>query len=93
MGRLKPDTRNLSQGEADTIVSIVKKVLDVIVDMTGGNLRLEVRSKNLSDAKHEIMNDSINRCWLAVRRTRVCRFVYMVRVFFLKLLINHIAYV
>lgn len=82
MGRLKPDTRNLSQGEADTIVSIVKKVLDVIVDMTGGNLRLEVRSKNLSDAKHEIMNDSINRCWLAVRRTRVCRFVYMVRVFF-----------
>ena len=25
MGRLKPDTRNLSQGEADTIVSIVKK--------------------------------------------------------------------
>lgn len=36
MGRLKPDTRNLSQGEADTIVSIVKKVLDVIVDMTGG---------------------------------------------------------
>lgn len=82
MGRLKPDTRNLSQGEADTIVSIVKKVLDVIVDMTGGNLCLEVRSKNLSDAKHEIMNDSINRCWLAVRRTRVCRFVYMVRVFF-----------
>lgn len=86
MGRLKPDTRNLSQGEADTIVSIVKKVLDVIVDMTGGNLRLEVRSKNLSDAKHEIMNDSINRCWLAVRRTRVCRFVYMVRVFFLNYL-------
>lgn len=82
MGRLKPDTRNLSQGEADTIVSIVKKVLDVIVDMTGGNLRLEVSSKNLSDAKYEIMNDSINRCWLAVRRTRVCRFVYMVRVFF-----------
>ena len=36
MGRLKPDMRNLSQGEADTIVSIVKKVLDVIVDMTGG---------------------------------------------------------
>lgn len=36
MGRLKPDTHNLSQGEADTIVSIVKKVLDVIVDMTGG---------------------------------------------------------
>ena len=36
MGRLKPDTRNLSQGEADTIVSIVKKVLDVIVDKTGG---------------------------------------------------------
>lgn len=36
MGRLKTDTRNLSQGEADTIVSIVKKVLDVIVDMTGG---------------------------------------------------------
>ena len=34
MGRLKPDMRNLSQGEADTIVSIVKKVLDVIVDMT-----------------------------------------------------------
>ena len=29
-----------------------------------------------------IINDSINRCWLAVRRTRVCRFVYMVRVFF-----------
>lgn len=82
MGRLKPDTRNLSQGEADTIVSIVKKVLDVIVDMTGGNLRLEVSSKNLSDAKYEIMNDSINRCWLTVRRTRVCRFVYMVRVFF-----------
>lgn len=82
MGRLKPDTRNLSQGEADTIVSIVKKVLDVIVDMTGGNLRLEVSSKNLSDAKYEIMNDSINRCWLAMRRTRVCRFVYMVRVFF-----------
>ena len=25
MGKLKPDTRNLSQGEADTIVSIVKK--------------------------------------------------------------------
>ena len=47
------------------------------------NLRLEVSSKNLSDAKHEIMNDSINRCWLAVRRTRACRFVYMVRVFFL----------
>ena len=36
MGRLKPDTRNLSQGEADTIVRIVKKVLDVIVDKTGG---------------------------------------------------------
>ena len=36
MGRLKPDTRNLSQGEADTIGGIVKKVLDVIVDMTGG---------------------------------------------------------
>ena len=30
MGRLKPDMRNLSQGEADTIVSFVKKVLDVI---------------------------------------------------------------
>lgn len=25
MGRLKPDMRNLSQGEADTIVGIVKK--------------------------------------------------------------------
>lgn len=36
MGRLKPNTRNLSQDEADTIVSIVKKVLDVIVDKTGG---------------------------------------------------------
>lgn len=36
MGRLKPVTRNLSHDEADTIVSIVKKVLDVIVDMTGG---------------------------------------------------------
>lgn len=41
MGRLKPDTRNLSQGEADIIVSIVKKVLDVIVDMTGGKPTLE----------------------------------------------------
>ena len=41
MGRLKPDTRNLPQGEADTIVSIVKKVLDVIVDMTGGKPTLE----------------------------------------------------
>lgn len=36
MGRLKPDMRNLSQGDTDTIVSIVKKVSDVIVHMTGG---------------------------------------------------------
>lgn len=36
MSRIKPDYKNLSQGEADTIVGIVKKVLDVIVDMTGG---------------------------------------------------------
>ena len=36
MGKLKPDTRNLSQGEANTIVSILKKVLDVIVDLPGG---------------------------------------------------------
>ena len=36
MGRLKPETRNLAQGEADRIVSIVKKVLDVIVEMRGG---------------------------------------------------------
>ena len=41
MGKLKPDTRNLSQGEANTIVSILKKVLDVIVDMTGGKPTLE----------------------------------------------------
>lgn len=42
MGRLKPVTRNLSHDEADTIVSIVKKkVLDVIVDMTGGKPTLE----------------------------------------------------
>lgn len=36
MGRIKPDYKNLSQGESDTIVSIVKKVLDVIVIVTGG---------------------------------------------------------
>lgn len=64
------------------LLALLKKVLDVIVDMTGGKPTLEIRSKDLSDAKHEIMNDSINRCWLAVRRTRACRFVYMVRVFF-----------
>lgn len=91
MGRLKPDMRNLSQGEADTIVGIVKKVLDVIVDMTGGNLLLEIRSRKLSDAKHEIMNDSIDRYWLAVRRTIVFS-VLIVRRFLFKLLINRIAY-
>lgn len=31
---LKP--KNLSQNEADTIVDFVKKVLDIIVDKTGG---------------------------------------------------------
>ena len=36
MSRINPDYKNLSHGEADTIVGIVKKVLDVIVDMTGG---------------------------------------------------------
>lgn len=45
----------------------------------------------MSDAKHEIMNDSIERYWLAVRRTIVFS-VLIVRRFLFKLLINRIAY-
>lgn len=55
------------------------------------NLLLEIRSRKLSDAKHEIMNDSIDRYWLAVRRTIVFS-VLIVRRFLFKLLINRIAY-
>ena len=36
MGRIKPNMSNLSQNEADTISTLVKWGLDIIVKLTGG---------------------------------------------------------
>ncbi len=36
MGKIKPNVNNLSHDEADTITTIVKWGLDIIVKLTGG---------------------------------------------------------